>query len=92
MSSVTDQAIDSPSKVEVPLPISSKRIKDLPVALFSMWATSIISIMNVERPRLISSDAPTLVKILSTSPTWALLAGTKEPACAKIESNAAQRR
>ena len=89
MSSVTDQAIDSPSNVEVPLPISSSRMSELFVALFSMCATSIISIMNVDRPLRISSDAPTLVNILSTKPTWALSAGTKEPACARIDSRAA---
>ena len=79
MSSVIDQAIDNPSKVEVPLPTSSKSIKELLVARLRIWATSIISIMNVDLPLLRSSLAPTLVKTLSTSPTLAFDAGTNDP-------------
>ena len=79
MSSVTDQAIDKPSNVEVPRPISSSKTRDCGVALRRMWATSIISIINVERPRRRSSLAPTRVNIRSTSPILAFLAGTKLP-------------
>ena len=38
--------------------------------------------MNVLCPMLKSSDAPTLVKILSTTPILAEVAGTKLPTCA----------
>ena len=72
MSSVTDQAMDRPSNVEVPRPISSSKTSDRLVARLRMWATSIISIMKVERPRLRSSLAPTRVKIRSTKPIFAL--------------------
>ena len=92
MSSVTDQAIESPSKVEVPLPISSNSTNEREVALRKICATSIISIMNVERPLRKSSLAPTLVKTRSTNPSFAFLHGTKEPDCASIESNAVVRK
>ena len=64
-------AIEIPSKVDVPLPISSKIIKDFFVALFTILATSLISNINVDCPVSRSSLAPTLVNILSTSPIFA---------------------
>ena len=69
--STTDHAIERPSKVEVPLPISSKINKLFLVALFKIFATSFISTMNVDWPVDKSSEAPTLVKILSTIPILA---------------------
>ena len=52
------------------------------VASLSIVATSIISTINVLCPMLKSSDAPILVKILSTTPNLANVAGTKLPHCA----------
>ena len=49
------------------------------VAFFNIFATSDISTIKVLCPILKSSDAPTLVKILSTTPILAELAGTKLP-------------
>lgn len=49
------------------------------VAFRKILATSFISTIKVDWPLARSSEAPTLVKILSTIPTLALLAGTKEP-------------
>ena len=72
----------SPSYVLVPRPISSRIISDLSVELFKMFAVSFISTMKVELPRASSSLAPTLLKILSTSPILHSRAGTKEPVCA----------
>ena len=82
MYSTTAQAIDNPSNVLVPRPISSRIISDFDVAFFKMWLTSVISSINVLCPDEISSDAPTLVKILSTIPILADFAGTKLPICA----------
>ena len=82
MYSATAQAIDKPSYVDVPLPISSNITKLFDVASFSIVATSIISTINVLCPILKSSDAPTLVNILSTTPMCASEAGTNEPTCA----------
>ena len=82
MYSATAQAIESPSYVDVPLPISSNITKLFSVASFKIEATSIISTINVLCPMLKSSDAPTLVKILSTTPIFAYDAGTKLPHCA----------
>lgn len=48
------------------------------VASFRIFATSIISTIKVLCPMLKSSDAPTLVKILSTTPMCADVAGTNE--------------
>ena len=50
-----------------------------------MLAVSVISTMKVDWPRLRSSLAPIRVKTLSTMPIWALLAGTKEPICARSD-------
>ena len=52
------------------------------VAFFKMAATSLISTMKVDCPADRSSEAPTRVKMLSTIPTVALSAGTKQPICA----------
>ena len=71
-----------PSKVEVPLPISSRISKLFGVAFFIISATSFISSIKVDCPEDKSSEAPILVKILSTIPISALCAGTKLPICA----------
>ena len=71
-----------PSKVEVPRPISSKIIRLFWVASFKMVATSFISTIKVDWPVARSSDAPTRVKMASTTPMCACRAGTKEPICA----------
>ena len=92
MSSLTAHAMDRPSKVEVPRPISSSNTKESVVARRRMWATSIISIMKVERPRRRSSLAPTRVKMRSTKPMRAWSQGVKLPACARSVTKAAVRR
>ena len=71
-----------PSKVEVPLPISSRMRSERGVAFLRMSATSFISTMNVDCPEARSSDAPMRVNNLSTMPTRADAAGTKLPICA----------
>ena len=71
-----------PSKVEVPRPISSRISSDRAVAFFKISATSDISTINVDWPEARSSDAPMRVKIWSTTPMRADLAGTKLPICA----------
>ena len=80
--SSTAFAIAIPSYVEVPLPISSSTINEEAVACFKIFAVSLISTMKVDCPEARSSEAPILVNILSTIPTVADLAGTKEPICA----------
>ena len=80
--SATAHAIASPSYVDVPLPISSNITKLFLVAFFIIFDTSDISTINVLCPILKSSDAPTLVNILSTTPILADDAGTKLPICA----------
>ena len=75
-------AIEIPSYVDVPLPISSSKIKLLAVRLFMMLAVSFISTINVLSPPVILSDAPTLVKILSVNGIFAEETGTKLPMCA----------
>ena len=77
--SSTAQAIESPSKVLVPRPISSSIRRLLLVALFKIFATSVISTIKVLWPEAKSSDAPTLVNILSQTPITACEAGTNEP-------------
>ena len=69
-------ASDSPSKVLVPRPISSMRMRLRGVALCRMLAASVISTMNVERPPARSSAAPMRVKIRSSGPMTAWSAGT----------------
>ena len=68
-----------PSKVLVPLPISSRIRSDLVVAFLRILATSFISTIKVDCPEARSSLAPTRVNILSQIDISALLAGTKEP-------------
>ena len=80
--SATAQAMDSPSKVDVPRPISSSTTRLRSVAWWRMAAVSAISTMNVDWPRARSSEAPTRVKMRSTRPMRARDAGTKLPACA----------
>ena len=65
-----------PSKVAVPLPNSSKRIKLLGVAFLIALAASVISTINVDSPLTRSSLAPILVNILSKIGRVAFLAGT----------------
>ena len=65
-----------PSKVEVPLPISSRISKLFEVAFLMILATSLISTIKVDCPDARSSDAPTRVKMLSTIPISAEDAGT----------------
>ena len=52
------------------------------MALLRMFDASVISTMKVDSPSEMLSLAPTLVNILSTNPTFALSAGTKQPICA----------
>ncbi len=68
-----------PSKVEVPRPISSRTIRLRGVAWLRMLAVSVISTMKVDWPRARLSLAPTRVKIRSTTPMRAALAGTRLP-------------
>ncbi len=68
-----------PSKVEVPRPISSRMRRLFGVAFLRISATSVISTIKVDWPAARSSDAPMRVKILSTTPMRADLAGTKLP-------------
>lgn len=77
-----------PSKVEVPLPISSRIIRLFCVAFLRISETSLISTIKVERPVAKSSAAPTLVNTASTMPISAERAGTKEPICAMITISA----
>ena len=69
------QAMERPSKVEVPRPISSRMMRLRSVALFRMFAVSFISTMKVDWPRERSSLAPTRVKMRSARPISALLRG-----------------
>ena len=70
------QAIEMPSYVEVPLPISSNKTKLLSEILLRIEAVSFISTIKVDSPIEILSLAPTLVNILSTTPILAFCAGT----------------
>ena len=82
MCSMTAQAIERPSKVLVPRPISSRTRRLFFVAFLKIFATSVISTIKVLCPDARSSEAPTLVKILSQIPMFASSAGTKLPICA----------
>ena len=62
------------------------------VAVLRITAVSVISTMNVERPRARLSEAPMRVKIRSMSGRPAEFAGTNEPICARIAMSAACRR
>ena len=68
-----------PSKVEVPRPISSRMTRLFWVACCKISATSVISTIKVDWPAAKSSEAPTRVKMASTTPTRQLAAGTKLP-------------
>ena len=62
------QAMDKPSKVAVPRPISSRMTRARGPARLSIAAVSTISTMKVERPRARSSAAPTRLNRRSTAP------------------------
>ncbi len=81
-----------PSKVAVPRPTSSRITRLSALAWWRMLAVSIISTMKVDSPRARSSEAPTRVKIRSTTPSRTLSAGTKLPACAISTISATCRR
>ena len=89
--SSTALAIESPSNVDVPLPISSRMSRLRIVAFCKMVATSTISTMNVLCPYATSSDAPMRVKIRSVIAILADAAGTKLPICAISAINATWR-
>jgi hypothetical protein len=72
----------SPSKVEVPRPISSISTSERGPAAARIVAASVISTMKVERPPARSSEAPIRVKIRSIGPISQARAGTKLPQCA----------
>ena len=82
----------SPSKVDVPRPISSSTTRLRDVAWCRMFAVSCISAMNVDWPRAMLSDAPTRAKMRSTSGSFASRAGTNDPACAMMQISAVCRR
>ena len=92
MCSTAAHASASPSKVEVPRPISSSKMSERGVAELRMTAVSVISTIKVERPRARLSLAPMRVKMRSTAPRRALRAGTKQPICAMITISAVCRR
>ena len=75
--STAAQAIDRPSKVAVPRPISSRMTRRAAPAWLRIAAVSTISTMKVERPRARSSAAPTRLNRRSTTPICAAAAGTK---------------
>ena len=77
-----------PSVVDVPRPTSSNRTRESSVAPRRIEASSVISTMNVDRPPAMSSLAPTLVKMRSTTRRRASAAGTKLPACASNTTSA----
>ena len=81
-------ASERPSNVLVPRPISSSTMRLRGVALFKMFAVSVISTMNVDWPRDKSSLAPMRVKMRSTRSIRASAAGTKLPVCASSVSSA----
>lgn len=64
----TAEAIAYPSKVDVPLPSSSRIAIEFLVPYFTTFKASSISIKNVDFPYYKLSDAPILVNILSTIP------------------------
>gem|GEM_PF-4878819 len=80
--------MESPSKVAVPRPISSRMTKDRGPAWLRMVAVSTISTMKVERPRARSSAAPTRLNRRSMTPITAFSAGTKAPICARMAMSA----
>src|SRR5215472_3813787 len=90
--SIVAQAIDNPSKVAVPRPISSKMTSARSPAWLRMAAVSTISTMKVEWPRARSSAAPTRENSRSTTPICAARAGTKLPIWARMAISAFWRR
>ena len=84
--------MESPSKVAVPRPISSRITRERGLAWFRIAAVSTISTMKVERPRARSSAAPTRLNSRSTTPIWAARAGTKAPIWASTAISAFWRR
>ena len=66
----------------MPRPISSRSTRLRAVAVCRIALVSLISTMNVDWPRTRLSLAPTRVKMRSTIPMRAALAGTKLPICA----------
>ncbi len=76
----------------MPRPISSRMTSEREVARLRMAAVSTISTMKVERPWAMSSLAPTREKTRSTTPIWALSAGTKLPVWARMAISAFWRR
>lgn len=62
-------------------PNSSRITRLLLVAWWRIFAVSLSSTKNVDCPARIRSDAPTLVKILSSGVRCASSAGTKQPTC-----------
>ncbi len=88
MNAAHAQASDSPSKVLVPRPTSSISTRLRSLALLRMFAVSVISSMNVERPPARSSEAPMRVKMRSSGPSTARCAGTKQPMCARMTMSA----
>ena len=89
--SSTAFAIEHPSTVLVPLPISSRMTRLFGVMLLRMFASSSISTKNVLWPLARSSNAPTRVKIRSMIPMRAERAETKLPACAMMQQSATER-
>jgi len=75
----------------VPRRISSISTRLRSVALCRMFAVSVISTIEGERPPPRSSAAPMRVKIRSSGPKRALSAGTKEPMWANSAISAACR-
>jgi hypothetical protein len=75
----TELAIEYPSKVDVPLPSSSRMARDQLVPNYKMFLVSSISTKNVLFPSSIRSEAPSLVNILSTGVNMNFSAGTKQP-------------
>ena len=72
----TDDAIATPSYVDVPLPSSSTMTRDLLVQLYRMVLVSSISMKNVDLPSNNLSDAPILQNIRSKGSKVKLDAGT----------------
>ena len=62
------------------------------VARCRMLAVSCISTMKVDCPRAMLSDAPTRAKMRSTIGSFAVRAGTNDPACASRQMSAVCRR
>src|SRR5690606_17943085 len=81
-----------PSKVLVPRPISSIRMRLLAERLLRMLAVSFISTIKVDSPDEMLSEAPTRVNNLSITPIVADDAGTKLPIWAIRQIRAVWRR